>query len=132
MNNSFSNTVARSDGAKLGRVAELRAYLARFADRCTAARWLGPLCHVQVVQKIAAEAEAERAQVARDGYCAEQADLMAEKELAAAVDDLTDALKGGLDNTDGPRVRAATVRLQTARRHVCNSAMKDHAIAATA
>jgi hypothetical protein len=124
-----------SDGAKLGRngaisdqlsaisqnrptaLRAVRAYLTTFRGRCQAQGWLAALFHVGVLEVAVARAESERAQVAADGYSAEQADLEAVKLLE-------DAARDGLTQSDMAAVAAAI-------RHIRRSADKDHAIAAT-
>lgn len=83
---------------------ELREYLTDFSARCRASRWLGALFHVRVCADIAADIEAMKEKAAQRAYDAEQADLLAAR-------DLTDALADGLDESDEPVVRRALASL---------------------
>ncbi len=88
-------------------------------------RWFGAAFHIDVASDIAGEVAATQ-QAAHDAaYSAEQHDLEAEKELAAAVADLEAALAGGLDKSDLPTVRRAVKRVILARACVNRSAVKD-------
>jgi hypothetical protein len=113
---------------KTSPLSELRASLSEFADRCKAQRWFGALFRVNVAQDIVADVANEHAAGGRDGYAAEQADILARDEVAAARVELETALADGLDKTDRPRVVAAIARLKSATRHVDNSAALDRRI----
>lgn len=68
-------------------LAELRTYLASFAARCRAARWLGALFHVGVVEKIAEDVAKTQQDAAQLNYSAEQEDREAAKLVRAALAD---------------------------------------------
>jgi TorA maturation chaperone TorD len=68
-------------------LAELRAYLASFAARCRAARWLGALFHCGVIEKIVADVAQTEADAAQLNYSAEQEDREAAKIVRAALAD---------------------------------------------
>lgn len=103
---------------KTNPVAELRASLSDFADRCRSQSWFGPLFRVRVAQDIAADISAHQRRIADAAYSAEQSDLEAVKVLERAAAD-------GFTNADLPEVERA-IRL------IRNSANKDHAISEAA
>lgn len=66
---------------------ELRKYLDSLVARCRARQWFGFLIEVEVVQEISAEIQSQNAQVAREGYSAQQEDLEADKILTVVLTD---------------------------------------------
>lgn len=91
-------------------VTELKGYCVEFATRCRASRWLGALFHVRVCSDIADDIAANEAKAARKAYDSEQADLLAIKELHAALAD-------GLDKSDVPAIRRALANINRSAVH---------------
>jgi hypothetical protein len=92
-------------------VKELKDYCGEFATRCRASRWLGALFHVRVCSDIADDIAANEAKAARKAYDSEQADLLAAKELDAALAD------GQLDKSDVPAIRRALANINRSAVH---------------
>lgn len=69
-------------------VTELAGHLSRFADRCRAARWFGPLFHVGVAQDIAADVASDHSKIRETVTEAQNFDLeaLAQIERATAKD----------------------------------------------
>lgn len=110
-------------------LAELRSFLRESASRCRAMRWFGASFRISVAEDIAADVAKNESAAAREAYSAEQEDLAAEMEIAAARENLRSALGDGLlDDSDMPALLAAIDQLNRARAQVRRSARRDRNI----
>lgn len=68
-------------------VSELRSYIAAFAERCKAARWMACLFHVSVVADIAADVAEQQKKIELRAYSAQQAAHEAARLMDAVLED---------------------------------------------
>jgi hypothetical protein len=101
-------------------VSELTSHLARFAERCRAARWWAPLFHVNVASDIAADVAADQEQIRATVTQAQDFDLeaLAQIETATAKDS-----DGGSAITlrELRRIRPLIVKSATLDQHAAES-----------
>lgn len=110
-------------------LTELKDWITDSLARCRAQRWFGAAFRFDVAQDIVADVARSEAAAGRNAYSAQQEDLEAEKEIAAARAELECALRDGrLDNSDTPRISDAIARLRKARALTHRSGERDRKI----